>query len=111
MSNVETFHANRNDEQNFLTDDEESSSSASTTRGKRLHYADLAPLNCVPSKSCSSGSATSSSGGGGGGGGGSGACDNVNSIDDMKSNNYKLNGSVPKRTTQYATLKFNEVTI
>lgn len=112
MSNVETFQANRNDEQNFLTDDEESpsspsSSSASTTRGKRLHYADLAPLNCAPSKSCSSGSASGSTASSAGV-----VCDNVNSVDDeMKLKNFKQNGSVPKRTTQYATLKFNEVTI
>ncbi len=107
MSNVETFQANRNDEQNFLTDDEDSpsSSSASTTRGKRLHYADLAPL---PNKSCSSGSASGSTASSGGV-----VCDNVNSADDeLKLKNYnKQNGSVPKRTTQYATLKFNEVTI
>lgn len=110
MSNVETFQ-NRNEEQNFLTDDEDStpsSSSASTTRGKRLHYADLAPLTSVPSKSCSSGSATGSSASSGAGV----VCDNVNSVDDeMKMRKYKQNGSVPKRTTQYATLKFNEVTI
>lgn len=110
MSNVETIQTNRNDEQNFLTEDEESppsSSSASTTRGKRLHYADLAPLNCVQSKSCSSGSATGSTASSAGV-----VCDNVNSVDDeMKLKNYKQNGSVPKRTTQYATLKFNEVTI
>lgn len=110
MSNVETFQTNRNEEQNFLTDDEESpsSSSASTTRGKRLHYADLAPLNCAQSKSGnSSGSATGSSASSAGV-----VSDNVNSVDsEMKLKNYKQNGSVPKRTTQYATLKFNEVTI
>lgn len=111
MSNVETFQTSRNDEQNFLTDDEDSpsSSSASTTRGKRLHYADLAPLHCVQSKSCSSGSATGSTSTASSAGV---VCDNVNSVDDeMKLKNYKQNGSVPKRTTQYATLKFNEVTI
>lgn len=110
-SNVETFQTNRNDEQNFLTDDEDSpsSSSVSTARGKRLHYADLAPLHCIQSKSLSSGSA---SGSGGSASSAGVVCDSVNSVDDeMKLKNYKQNGGVPKRTTQYATLKFNEVTI
>lgn len=60
ISNVETYNRTRTtDETNSMSDDEDSvsvtppsSSSASVARGKRLHYADLAPL-CASSTSTS----------------------------------------------------------
>lgn len=138
ISNVETYNRARpNDETNSMSDDEDSvtppsSSSASTARGKRLHYADLAPLststsntnlNLINGTTSSSrnnninnnnnGSASSSS-----------SCtissyDNKNAADanpseynNLPASQTNTNGSLPiKRTTQYATLKFNEVNI
>lgn len=113
MSNVETFQSTNRaeDENNFLTDDEDStpsSSSASTTRGKHLLYADLAPLGApstLPKKLSSSNSHSGASDK-------SSSNKNSNSADErIKMKNLKQNGVLPKRTTQYATLKFNEVNI
>lgn len=99
MSNVETVNTGRLREHFSLNKnssvDENILNGDSIIRGKRLVYADLAaPLNTT---NCFS------------------SCDNNKSVDE---NNIKLNetnllsnGGVGKRTTQYATLKFNEVNI
>lgn len=115
ISNVETYNANRIDESNSMTDDEDSTpstSSASTAR-QRLHYADLASLSASGSGQGAVSSSThtigSSLSGSNNNGSGSGSGNSSNSSCD----NRKLdNGVLPiKRTTQYATLKFNEVNI
>ena len=114
MSNVETFNPHQyemqnyvpgvgvatKEEQNFLTDDEDStpsSSTASTTRGKRLHYADLAPLSVHSTSNNSSNSCSS----------GAGDTEHIS----LKNFKQPTNNMNKPRTTQYATLKFNEVNI
>lgn len=143
ISNVETYNANRIDETNSMTDDEDStsttppsSSSASTARGKRLHYADLAPLCTTTSKlsttsntnlnlinntsNCNNNINNNSSSC-------NISCDNKTNLNErIKTDNLSSTSSssstlssttatmqsLPiKRTTQYATLKFNEVNI
>lgn len=161
ISNVETYNRSRSiDETNSMSDDEDSasvtpasSSSASIVRGKRLHYADLAPL-CASIRSASNTNLNSINS--------SSRNNNVNNNNHIKNTNNnninnnnennngsasnsssctisssdnktatdanpnelnrssasanaqhsQSNGSLPiKRTTQYATLKFNEVNI
>lgn len=102
MSNVETVNTGRLREHFSLTKnssiDEKflnGTGDTSIIRGKRLVYADLAaPLNTT---NCFS------------------TCDNNKSVDEniikLNETNLLSNGGVGKRTTQYATLKFNEVNI
>lgn len=136
ISNVETFnHTNRIDETNSMSDDEDSAStttppstsSASTARGggggKRLHYADLAAPTTttittphmnkhsvhVGGSSLSGLANGSCNGGSGGSSNSSSSCDQNRKLDN---NLQATNGALSiKRTTQYATLKFNEVNI
>lgn len=102
------------DDSNCLTDDEHStpssSSSVSTTRGKRLHYADLAPLS-APTNSIKTQSDTVN---------GSVVGDEINVSKKHKQYNESIPdaGGLPplsdqpaKRTTQYATIKFNVVNL
>lgn len=159
ISNVETYNRSRSiDETNSMSDDEDSvtppsSSSASNGRGKRLHYADLAPLcaSITSASNTNSNSINSSSrnnnvnnnnrskinnnntnnnnDNNNGSASNSSSCtisssDNKIAIDanpnglnrsSASANGHQpshSNGSLPiKRTTQYATLKFNEVNI
>lgn len=128
ISNVETYNANRIDETNSMSEEEDSTSttppstsSASTARGKRLHYADLAPLSVADSIQGTTTSSTltsnttfSLSGSNNNGSGmGTGSSGSNSSCDNRKLDNLESNGMMPmgKRTTQYATLKFDEVNI
>lgn len=128
ISNVETYNANRIDETNSMSEEEDSTSttppstsSASTARGKRLHYADLAPLSATDSIQGTTTSSTltsnttfSLSGSNNNGSGmGTGSSGSNSSCDNRKLDNLSSNGILPsgKRTTQYATLKFDEVNI
>lgn len=140
LSNVETYNAKRIDECNSMSDDEDSTSTTPTSplatvaaiRGKGLHYADLLPIGnalantsnlnstntITSSKNVSNyGSASESN-----------SHSNSKSMP-VKDQTIKTNGllstaatttplqsnsngvSSVKRTTQYATLKFNEVNI
>lgn len=146
ISNVETYNRARSiDETNSMSDDEDSasltppsSSSASTARGKRLHYADLAPLtstsntnlNLINSTTSSSrnninninnnnnNSNNNNTNNNNNNGCSNGIAGNIKNATDCKPNELtKIEGSPAsssapiKRTTQYATLKFNEVKI
>lgn len=105
------------DDNNCLTDDEHSipssSSSVSTTRGKRLHYADLAPLS-APTNNIKTHNTSDTVNG-------SGVADEINVSKKHKQYNESIpdgGGGLPplsdqpaKRTTQYATIKFNVVNL
>lgn len=160
ISNVETYNRARStDEMNSMSDDDDcanvtptSPSSASTARGKRLHYADLAPLratfkstlntnlrliNCTTGSSRNnsnnnsihdSNGVISSNDSNNNGISNSSAssnsnctirpCDrkkatdiNPNERDKTDALPVSPNASLPIQTTQYATLKFDEVNI
>lgn len=115
ISNVETYNRERSiDETNSMSDDDDSasvtppsSSSASTARGKRLHYADLAPL-CASLTSTSNtnlnliNSTTSSS-----------RNNNINNNNNSnncrntgKINSYNNNGSASNSNSSSCTISF-----